>query len=65
MASPVIATFDSTTQTYEVSISTVARQDHGPDPLRFTVTIVDTHPLRGHVTSTMTAAINPPAIERQ
>ena len=65
MTTPVTATFDAVTQTYEVSIPTIARQDHGPDPLRFTITVADTHPLRGHVTSTMTAAINPPAIERQ
>ena len=64
MTSPLTATFDSVTQTYTVSIPTIARQDHGADPRRFTVTIVDAHPLRGHVTITMTAAINPPAIER-
>ena len=64
MTSPVTATFDAATQTYTVSIPTIARQDHGPDPRRFTITIVDTHPLRGHVAVTMTAAINPPAIER-
>ena len=65
MTSPVTATFDAATQTYTVSIPTMARQDHGPDPRRFTITIVDTHPLRGHVTVSMTAAINPPAIPRQ
>ena len=65
MTTPVTATFSSATHTYTVSIPTIARQDHGPDPRRFTVTIVDTHPLRGHVTVSMTAAINPPAIERQ
>ena len=65
MVSPVTATFNSVTGTYEVSIPTVARQDHGPDPRGFTVTVADTHPLRGHVTVTVTAAINPPAIERQ
>ena len=51
MTTPVTATFDAATQTYTVSIPTVARHDHGADPRRFTVTIVDTHPLRGHVTS--------------
>ena len=64
MTTPVTATFDSVTQTYTVSIPTIARQDHGADPRRFTVTIVDTHPLRGHVSVTVTAAINPPVIER-
>ena len=65
MTTPATATFDATTQTYTVSISTIARQDHGTDQRRFTVTIVDTHPLRGHVSVTVTAAINPPAIPRQ
>ena len=65
MTSPVTVTFDAATQTYEVSIPTIARQDHGTDPRRFTITIVDAHPLRGHVSVTMTAAINPPAIGRQ
>ena len=65
MTTPVTAMFDATTQTYTVSISTIARQDHGTDQRRFTVTIVDTHPLRGHVSVTVTAAINPPAIPRQ
>ena len=64
MATPVTATFNAATQAYEVSIPTIARQDHGADPRRFTVTIVDTHPLRGHVTVSVPAAINPPAIER-
>ena len=65
MASPVIATFDSATQTYEVSIPTIARQDHGVYPREFTVAVTDAHPLRGHVSVTATATINPPAIERQ
>ena len=65
MTTPVTATFDSTTQTHTVSIPTIARHDHGPDPRRFTVTIIDTHPLRGHASVTVTLAINPPAIERQ
>ena len=64
MTTPVTATFDAVTQTYTVPIRTIARHDHGPDPRRFTITIMDAHPLRGHVTITVTAAINPPAIER-
>ena len=64
MTTPVTATFDSTTHTYTVSIPTIARHDHGPDPRRFTVTIIDTHPLRGHASVTVTLAINPPAIGR-
>ena len=64
MTSPVTATFDAVTQTYSVSIPTIARLNHGPHPRRFAVTIVDTHPLRGHVAVTVTAAINPPAIGR-
>ena len=65
MTTPVTGTFDSTTGIYEVSIATIARQDHGPDPRRFTITIIDIHDLRGHVSVTVTAAINPPAIGRQ
>ena len=64
MTTPVTATFDAVTQPSPVPIPTKARHDHGPDPLRFTITIMDTHPLRGHVAVTVTAAINPPVIER-
>ena len=65
MASPVTATFDSATQTYTGSIPTIARQDHGSYPRTFTITVTDAHPLRGHVSVSATATINPPAIERQ
>ena len=65
MATPVTATFDAATHTYTMLIPTIARHDHGADPRRFTVTIIDTHPLRGHMSVTVTSAINPPAIERQ
>ena len=65
MTTPVTATFDSATQTYTVSIPTIARQDHGVHPREFTVAVTDAHPLRGHVSVTATATINPPAIERQ
>ena len=65
MTTPVTATFNAATQPYAAPIETRARQDHGADPRRFTVTIVDAHPLRGHVSVTVTAAINPPAIGRQ
>ena len=65
MAAPVTATFDAATHTYTMLIPTIARHDHGADPRRFTVTIIDTHPLRGHMSVTVTSAINPPAIERQ
>ena len=65
MTAPVTATFDAATHTYTMLIPTIARHDHGADPRRFTVTIIDTHPLRGHMSVTVTSAINPPAIERQ
>ena len=65
MATPATATFDAATQTYTVSIPTIARQDHGVYPRKFAVTVTDAHPLRGHVSVTVTATINPPAIERQ
>ena len=61
---PITATLNSANQTYETAISTMARQDHGTQPRTFTITITDAHPLRGHVSVTMTATINPPAIGR-
>ena len=65
MTTPVTATFTSTTRPDPVSIPTIARHHHGTHPRGFTITITDTHDLRGHVSVSVTAAINPPAIGRQ
>ena len=72
---PTAVAIDSTTtacpapdahlKCHEFDIPTVARTDHGTNPRTFTLTITDSHPLRGHVSVTKTVTINPPAIQRQ
>ena len=56
---------DAHLKCHEFDIPTVARTDHGTNPRTFTLTITDSHPLRGHVSATKTVTINPPAIQRQ